>query len=136
MLIYNRIFNKQKLFIINVHIEEEGGFFKEKVYFEFYNDYSRNKSIKMLLNAMDLRSIAYAIKEALKKGQSGFRKITGGKSQDKKSLSISGEYINAGYKDLKIGVQFSKYEMAGLSDLFNLLADEIDKKIISLHKEK
>ena len=134
MLILNKIFNKQKLFIINAHIEKENGFFKERVYFEFYDDYKRTKSIKMVLNTLDLRALYYAIREVLKKGSTEYKKVTGGNSGDKKILTIAPNYLNAHFNSFKIGIKFETYEMIALGDFFKFLADEVDRELIKAFK--
>jgi len=140
--LYSKIINKQKLLVINVYVEEiielkKNDFSpkKEKIYFEFYNDYNRNEAIKMSLNTFDLRAISIAIKELLKKGNTDYTKITGGNSSEKKylTLGISNEiyYLNASFKNLKIGITFNKYEFYSFGEYLEFLAEEIEKKLFS-----
>jgi len=105
--------------------------------------YNTENPIKMSFSAIDLRTLAYAMREILKtKQDSGYEKITKSDglmkkvtvgftskaSQNDQNKIIETFYINGTLvqKNFKVGISFSKWEMASFADSLMLIADETE----------
>ena len=136
MFVCQRVYNKKNLLIINAHIEDKDNNIKERVYFEFYQDYDRSKAIKMVLGITDLRAFFYALKEVAKTGKSDWKKYTESNGI-KKQISLNNQYINATDGKLKIGIAFSGvHEILAIADDFSSIANEVEKKLFEYQRRK
>ena len=134
MFVCQRIYNKKNLLIINAHIEEKENNIKERIYFEFYQDYDRSKAIKMVLGITDLRAFVYALKEVVKTGKTQWKKYTESKGV-KKQISINNQYINATDGSLNIGIAFSSiHEILAVADDFTSIANETEKALFNYQR--
>ena len=134
MFICQRLYNKKNLLIINAHIEDKNNNIKERVYFEFYQNYDRSKAIKMVLNITDLRAFVYALKETAKTGKSEWKKYTESNGV-KKQITLNSQYINATDGRLKIGIAFSGiHEVLAIADDFAGIANEVEKELFNYQR--
>lgn len=108
------------------------------IFIELSPNYDRTKSIKMRLGTIDLRSIAYGLKEILRGSiEVGYKKYTdpklAGGSGSKNELNIRkqdhGFYINFFNGSTPVGFTMDKYTTASMADSFNLMAEETEKAI-------
>ena len=134
MFVCQRLYNKKNLLIINAHIENKDNNIKDRVYFEFYQDYDRSKAIKMVLGITDLKAFSYALKEVAKTGKSDWKKYTESNGI-KKQISLNNQYINATDGKLKIGIAFSGvHEILAIADDFNSIANELEKELFNYQR--
>lgn len=134
--VLQRIYNKNNLLIINAYLEIEENTPKEKIFFEFYSDYSRTKAIKISLKLMDLRQLKYAFQEVIKKGETKFIKYT--QSKEKKSLTLNSNYITANNltQNFHIGFSFENYyEFLAFKDEVDFFIKAIEEAYIFWYKK-
>jgi len=133
MFVCQRIYNKKNLLIINAHIEEKENI-KERIFFEFYQNYDRSKAVKMVLNITDLRAFVYALKEVAKTGKTEWKKYTESNGI-KKQISLNFQYINATDGKLNIGIAFSNiHEILAVADDFTSIANETEKALFNYQR--
>lgn len=125
-----------------VEMENNGKYthYEDVVFISCSAEYDRSTTISMQVRTLDLRALAYGIKEMLKNGSSSYVKYTdpkaAGGSGNKKSLSLGREnstlYLNFNDKTNNIAFGLDSYSMAALSDAIILIADVADRKIFDL----
>ena len=135
MFVCQRSYNRKNLLIINAYIEDKEAV-RERIFFEFYLGYDRNKAIKMALSITDLRAFSYALKEVAKAGKTEWKKFTES-NRVKKQITLNNQYINATDGNLKIGIAFlSIHEILAIADDFASIANEIEKKLYQYQRSK
>lgn len=125
-----------------VELEDKGKYthYEDVVFISCSAEYDRNTTITMQIRNLDLRALAYGIKEILKNGKSSYVKYTdpraAGGAGNKKSLTLGNEkstiYINFNDKTNNIAFGLDAYSMAALADTITLIADVADKKIFDM----
>jgi len=100
--------------------------------------YDKENEITMSISAIDLRALAYGIKDIVKNKSNAlpYKNIT--RSDAVKTLSLKyvdkksdGEfiYIQVLYKKKVIGVEFNKWEALSFSDSLKIIADGTEKSL-------
>ena len=113
-----------------------------------YNTNNGNECIKMSLNAISIRALAYAMKEIIKakSNELGYEEIT--KSDCMKKITLgyvikdnNGKkedvfYINTINIDsgLKINISMNKWEMVSFADSLMILAEETEKMLYKFER--
>jgi len=113
-----------------------------------YSTNNKNECIKMSLNAISIRALAYAMKEIVKvkSNELGYEEIT--KSDCMKKITLgyamrdnSGKkedvfYINTINIDsgLKVNVSMNKWEMVSFADSLMILAEETEKMLYKFER--
>lgn len=148
-------FNGKNLMTISCYIEEQILFdrspkdsvFSDIIFMEFTPDYVAKEKEVMLVNSIDLRSMAYAVKETLKLGSSPYKKYSdpkkAGASGSRKDITFAKKeggdaplyYINLTTGAKKIAFSFDTYAFASFSDMLVLLAEETEKALYSLQRK-
>lgn len=128
-----------------VELDDKGKYiqYEDVVFISCSANYDRSTTITMQVRNLDLRALAYGIKEILKNGSSSYIKYTdpkaAGGAGNKKSLSLgkdaSSVYINFNDKTNNIAFGLDVYSMAALADTINMIADVADKKIFDFMSE-
>ena len=137
-LIAQRIINKANLLVINAVIENKDEVIRERIFFEFYKEYKRDEanSIRIALNTIDLKALATAIKENIKRGSTNYKKYTEN-AGIKKQITISKTYLNASTSALNIAINFNDfYEMNAFADELIFLSNYILEKLFEKQKKE
>lgn len=137
----HKLFNAKNLLGFSAWIEEEYAgdrvIFSDLIFIEMSEGYNASKKISMRVRAIDLRALAYGIKEIIKTGASRFEKYTepnlAGASGEKKklSLNVSGDiiFLNISEGSTNISYSADAYNFASLADSITFLAEETDKML-------
>jgi hypothetical protein len=125
---------------VEVENKERYTQYEDVVFISCSADYDRAKMITMQVRNIDLRALAYGLKEILKNGTSSYAKYTdpkaAGGTGNKKSITLGKDkgmfYINFNDKTNAIAFGFDAYSMASLADIIILMAEVADQKIFAM----
>lgn len=128
---------------IETNDEQHPKRYTDTIFVEIAPEYVRAKKIALSVGALDLRNMAYAIKECLKNHKSSYIKYTeparGGFEGQRKSLSFAVQektlFLNIESDGNKIGMGFDFYSAISFADTITLLAEETEKALYRYQRE-
>lgn len=137
--LYNKAYSTNKaILVVDSYVEhDDKGFMRDIIFFEikFYKD---NTKVQMLIDTHTLRGLCYGIEELLYKGETAFKKYSGG-SGSKKELSLGRDarsfFINLSESGgAKLQYIFGENGAKSFVDAMRLYAECVDKALFEYQR--